>query len=268
MEAMTLHERQEAVWLPTETTNRMRPSLIVSLLTVSLTTGIGILALWLAFISLRWPLLGDATLWHFAAEQFSLGAVPYRDFIDMNMPLIYAIHAAVIAIGGMGDLTFRVFDLGSSVVIGALAAALVWPAGRSLGILAALSIVTTHLLFNLFEHLSRDEFCRVLEILHHKLSANGTINILQPNYRYAYREYFDDYTHILVFSHISLADFLKANGFEVIEVRPRFLPLTVKSRLPVSPWLIGAYLVSQIKPLAKQMLLRARVSPDSALCHL
>ena len=63
------------------------------------------------------------------------------------MPLIYAIHAAVIAIGGMGDLTFRVFDLGSSVVIGILAAALVWPAGRSLGILAALSIVTSHLFF-------------------------------------------------------------------------------------------------------------------------
>lgn len=143
---MTLHHWREAVWLPTET-NRMRPSSIVSLLTVLLTTAIGILTLWLAIISLRWPLLGDATVFHFAAEQFSLGAVPYRDFIDMEMPLIYSIHSAVIAIGGMGDLTFRLFDLGSSVVIGTLAAALVWPAGRSLGVLAALSIVTTHLLF-------------------------------------------------------------------------------------------------------------------------
>lgn len=113
---------------------------------------------------------------------------------------------------------------------------------------------------NLFEHLSRDELCRVLAILREKLSANGTLNILQPNYRYAYREYFDDYTHISVFSHISLPDFLKAHGFAVIETRPRFLPLTVKSRLPVSPWLIRAYLTSPIKPLAKQMLLRARVS--------
>ena len=113
---------------------------------------------------------------------------------------------------------------------------------------------------NLFEHLSRDEFCCVLESLHDKLSAHGTLNILQPNYRYAYREYFDDYTHISVFSHISLADFLTARGFAVFETRPRFLPLTVKSRLPVSPWLIRAYLASPIKPLAKQMLLRARVS--------
>jgi hypothetical protein len=112
---------------------------------------------------------------------------------------------------------------------------------------------------NLFEHLSRDEFRRVLEVLCHKLSSRGTLNILQPNYRYAYREYFDDYTLISVFSHVSLADFLKANGFEVIEVRPRFLPLTIKSRLPVSPWLIRAYVTSPIKPLAKQMFIRARV---------
>jgi len=55
-------------------------------------------------------------------------------------------------------------------------------------------------------------------------------------------------------------DFLNANGFDVIEIWPRFLPLTVKSRLPASPGLIKAYLASPIKPLAKQMLVRATVS--------
>lgn len=50
---MTFHDRQEAVWFPAGTINRMRPSSIVSLLTVLLTTAIGILALWLAFVSLR-----------------------------------------------------------------------------------------------------------------------------------------------------------------------------------------------------------------------
>jgi SAM-dependent methyltransferase len=113
---------------------------------------------------------------------------------------------------------------------------------------------------NLFEHLSKTEFACVLEMLRRKLASGGTLNILQPNYRYAYREYFDDYTHVSVFSHISLTDFLRANGFDALEVRPRFLPLTVKSRLPVSPWLIKAYLASPIKPLAKQMLIRAAVS--------
>ena len=111
---------------------------------------------------------------------------------------------------------------------------------------------------NLFEHMTQQEFARVLECLRPKLAADGTLNILQPNYRYAAREYFDDYTHVSVYSHLSLADFLTANGYEVIQVIPRFLPLTVKSRLPVSPWLIAAYLSSPVKPLGKQMFIRTR----------
>jgi SAM-dependent methyltransferase len=113
---------------------------------------------------------------------------------------------------------------------------------------------------NLFEHLSRDLFAHVLDMLRSKLAVHGTLNILQPNYRYAYKEYFDDYTHVTVFSHISLRNFLQTNGYNVLEIRPRFLPLTVNSRLPISPWLIKAYLASPIKPFAKQMLIRAIVS--------
>ncbi len=111
---------------------------------------------------------------------------------------------------------------------------------------------------NLFEHLHQPDFSRVLEGLRPKLSDRGVLTILQPNYRYAYREYYDDYTHVAPYSHISLADFLTANGYEVLGVKPRFLPLSVKSRLPVSPWLIAAYLASPFKPFGKQMLLQAR----------
>jgi len=111
---------------------------------------------------------------------------------------------------------------------------------------------------NLFEHLTQLEFAAVLNALRSKLTANGTLTILQPNYRHAYREYFDDYTHVSVYSHVSLADFLIANDFEIIEVRPRFLPLTIKSRLPVWPILIRMYLHSPIKPAGKQMLVTAK----------
>lgn len=111
---------------------------------------------------------------------------------------------------------------------------------------------------NLFEHLSRSDFASVLDELRRKLSSQGTLTILQPNYRYAYREYWDDYTHVTAYSHISLTDFLAANGYQVLDVVPRFMPLTVKSRLPVWPWLIGAYLASPVRPMGKQMLVRAR----------
>lgn len=111
---------------------------------------------------------------------------------------------------------------------------------------------------NVFEHIAQEDFAMVLESLRRKLSADGELAILQPNYRYAYREYFDDYTHIAVYSHVSLCDFLTAQDFSVISVAPKFMPLTVKSRMPVSPWLIRAYLASPIKLLGKQMLVRSR----------
>jgi Methyltransferase domain len=111
---------------------------------------------------------------------------------------------------------------------------------------------------NLFEHVSHEQFAEVLARLGTALSARGTLNILQPNYHYAFREYFDDYTHRTVYSHVSLCDFLEAHGFEVIDCQPRFLPLTIKSRLPVSPTLIRLYLASPLKPMGKQMLVRAR----------
>jgi SAM-dependent methyltransferase len=111
---------------------------------------------------------------------------------------------------------------------------------------------------NVVEHVTKDEFASLLACLKTKLSARGRLTLIQPNYRYASAEYFDDYTHISIWSHVSLADFLTANGYEVIEVRPRFLPLTVISRIPVFPPLIGLYLISPFKPLGKQMLLSAR----------
>jgi SAM-dependent methyltransferase len=110
---------------------------------------------------------------------------------------------------------------------------------------------------NIFEHLSFDEIRQVLDMLKKKLAPDGTLTILQPNYRYAYREYFDDYTHRTIFSHVSIVDFLEANGFETIELIPRFLPLTIRSRLLVRPWLIRLYLLSPFKWLGKQMLVRA-----------
>ncbi|MDO6412765.1 class I SAM-dependent methyltransferase [Sphingomonas sp. BIUV-7] len=111
---------------------------------------------------------------------------------------------------------------------------------------------------NLFEHLSRDDARTTLAELRRVLRSGGTLALLQPNYRYAYREYFDDYTHLVAYSHIALADLLRAEGWRVTMIKPRFLPLTIKSRLPTWRWLIGAYLRSPIKPMGKQMLVMAQ----------
>jgi SAM-dependent methyltransferase len=113
---------------------------------------------------------------------------------------------------------------------------------------------------NLFEHLTQGDLSLVLQQLRTKLKPGGTLNILQPNYRFAYKEYFDDFTHVSVYSHLSLGDFLATQGFRVVDCQPQFLPLTVKSRLPVWPALIQLYLALPFKPMGKQMLLRAVVA--------
>jgi SAM-dependent methyltransferase len=112
---------------------------------------------------------------------------------------------------------------------------------------------------NLFEHLTQLDLMTLLGGVRKILSPRGTLNIIQPNYRYAYREYFDDYTHIAIYSDVSLCDVLRVGGFDIVDVKPRFLPLTIKSGLPVNESLIRAYLASPIKPMGKQMLIRARV---------
>jgi SAM-dependent methyltransferase len=111
---------------------------------------------------------------------------------------------------------------------------------------------------NLFEHLTQEELRSVLHQMSRKLKRHGSLNILQPNYRFAYKEYFDDYTHVSVYSHLSLCDLLAANGFRVLQSIPKFLPFSIKSSgAPVRPWLIDVYLRSPWKPLAKQMFVRA-----------
>jgi hypothetical protein len=111
---------------------------------------------------------------------------------------------------------------------------------------------------NLFEHLTQAQFAHVLSQLQSKMRSGATLNILQPNYRLAYRRYFDDYTHLSVYSDVSLCHFLEAHGWRVIECVPGFLPFSLKSRLPAWPWLIRLYLRLPWKPLAKQMFVRAQ----------
>jgi hypothetical protein len=117
---------------------------------------------------------------------------------------------------------------------------------------------------NLFEHLTQPDLMTLLGGLRKILSPRGTLSVIQPNFRYAYREYFDDYTHVAIYTHVSLCDVLRASGFDIVDVKPRFLPWSIKSRWLVRESLIRAYLASPIKPMGKQMLIRARPRSPTA----
>ena len=111
---------------------------------------------------------------------------------------------------------------------------------------------------NLFEHLAREQLARTAGEVRRILKPGGQLIAIQPNYYYCSREYFDDYTHVLVFSHNSLRDFFVAEGFVPTVVIPRYLPFSMRSRVPKARILVSLYLRSPIRPFAKQMLLAWR----------
>lgn len=106
---------------------------------------------------------------------------------------------------------------------------------------------------NLFEHLTREDLLTTLSGILRILRPGGKLLIIQPNFRYAYKGYFDDYTHIGIFTHISLADLLKACGFHIDTVVPRFLPFSLRGRAPKWPWLLRFYLSLPYRPMAAQV---------------
>jgi hypothetical protein len=133
---------------------------LVAVVNVPLAIAVAVL-LWR---SLDWPLIGDAAIFHFIAEQMRMGAIPYRDIYDVNMPLIYVIHAGIVAIGGMSDVAWRAFDLGCAAAMSALILMLVWPAGRPLAIHAVLIALATHLLLGPYSAGQRDYLMSIVAL--------------------------------------------------------------------------------------------------------
>ena len=66
---------------------------------------------------------------------------------------------------------------------------------------------------NLVEHLDRDAVDRLVDESHRVLAPGGRLILLQPNFRLAPGRYFDDYTHVSIWTDQSLGDFLRSRGW-------------------------------------------------------
>ncbi|MFN8525961.1 MAG: class I SAM-dependent methyltransferase [Chloroflexota bacterium] len=96
---------------------------------------------------------------------------------------------------------------------------------------------------NFFEHLpTRESLLITLSEVRKVLRPTGRLLVLQPNIRYTGAAYWDFLDHQLPLTEQSLVEALELSGFTPVELIPRFLPYTTKSRLPKSPWLIELYL--------------------------
>lgn len=113
---------------------------------------------------------------------------------------------------------------------------------------------------NLFEHFDDAELNVLIDNIKRVLKPGGKLMLMQPNIYYAYREYWDDYTHKKAFSHSSLCDFLLSQNFSIEHVEGKFIPFSLKSRLPKSYWLTKLYLALPFRLFAKQMFVVAKIA--------
>lgn len=107
---------------------------------------------------------------------------------------------------------------------------------------------------NLLEHLPREDATRLLDEASRVVRPGGHLILMQPNFRLNPGGYFDDYTHVAIYTDRSLRDYLASEGWRVQVAMPRFLPLTMRSKASGLSFLVPWYLRSPIKPLAGQML--------------
>ncbi len=141
--------------------------------------------------------------------------------------------------------------------------AVVLDAARDLPTLGAAAFDAV-LASNILEHFEPALAASVVGDVRRLLKPGGRFVVIQPNFRYAARQYFDDYTHRAVFTDVSLPNLLRAHGFRIERVQPRFLPYSMRgTRLPIRPWTVRAYLRSPFKPMAGQMLVIASSAPGA-----
>lgn len=110
-----------------------------------LLSGIAVVSAVLTVQSLRWPLIHDAPLMHYAAWLIRTGGVPYRDIFDMNAPGTYLVHLGALLLFGHSDLGMRLFDLATLAIMGGLIVHLCRRFGPWSGATAALLFWLFHL---------------------------------------------------------------------------------------------------------------------------
>jgi SAM-dependent methyltransferase len=116
---------------------------------------------------------------------------------------------------------------------------------------------------NFLEHLATpDAIADFLAQMRQTMAPGGRIVVLGPNFRYAWKEYFDFADHVLALTHVTVQEHLVAAGFEIESVIPRFLPYSFTGRLPARPELTNLYLRTPLawRVLGKQFLVIGRAS--------
>ncbi len=84
----------------------------------------------------HWPIVGDASLYHYVAFLMDHGFAPYRQIVEINMPGSYLAEWLIVHTFGGGPIAWRVFDFTLMAGIGAAMILIARPYGWFAGFAA------------------------------------------------------------------------------------------------------------------------------------
>lgn len=96
-------------------------------------------------VSMRWGIEHDAPLLYFIGRNIAEGARPVADVFDMNLPLVYWLHALIYRLFGLDELAWRLIDLAVLGVICLLGYRIIRPGAGPFAAAAALWIIAHHI---------------------------------------------------------------------------------------------------------------------------
>jgi ubiquinone/menaquinone biosynthesis C-methylase UbiE len=95
---------------------------------------------------------------------------------------------------------------------------------------------------NFFEHLDREDITKTISEFKRILKPKGQVLVLQPNIRFASRDYWMFFDHVTPIDDRALEEAFNLSGFAIKKRVLRFLPYTTQGNLPTSKLLVGLYI--------------------------
>ena len=115
--------------------------------------------------SLRWPLVWDAQVMHYANFLISRGFAPYRQIGDMTPPGSYLIEGWAMHVFGWGDLAWRFYDYTLMAVICGAMVAIAMPYDWLAGLFSGVVFALAHTAEGALESAERDEAMTALMVV-------------------------------------------------------------------------------------------------------
>lgn len=130
-----------------------------------LITALAGIALACIVLTIRWPLVWDAQVFHYTHFLIEHGFAPYRDIPDINMPGVYVLEGWAMHLFGGSDLGWRIYDFALLASLTLAMIAISRPYDWLAGLFAGVTFALVHVNDGPWNSVERDEIMTVLVLI-------------------------------------------------------------------------------------------------------